>query len=292
MPTFGKENDPTCLMLHGWPDDHRIFDDLVTQLTTIGDSSGTTYKCVCPDFSRGPNMKENLRAARSILQYESGLPSNKDGKIVVVGHDWGALLMWTLQDRYPQLISRVVALSIPYRTNFISIFSDGVKAFFCFYQIWLGIAYALGRYGFGPLPSVGDWMTVQFINWCFKPDGRSVTAPSRANLIPPVIRHSLLCYYYFGIHAIAFAAMIFFPNFLGWKSRLPLAMNKFEVRVPVLFMRGSTEDIWTNSQIENRIAKSFPSSSVHVYEKSGHWFYLQEKNKKDFVSRVAAFLAS
>lgn len=291
MPTFGKGSDPTCLMLHGWPDDHRIFDALVERLTTVGDASGTTYKCVCPDFSRGTSLKKNLRAAKEILLQQSALPSNKDGKVTIVAHDWGALLMWNLQDRHPQLVSRVVALSIPYRPGFISIYSHGLQAFFCFYQIWLAIAYTFGRWGFGPLPAIGDWMALTFMKWGFAPDQRSVTAPSRANLIPPVVRHSLLCYYYLGFHALALAALIFFPNSFGWKNRIPVPMNKLDVRVPALYMRGSSEEVWSSPEIEQRIAKSFPSSDVHVYPKSGHWFYLNEANKTDFLNRVTNFLS-
>jgi len=292
MPTFGKESDPTCLLLHGWPDDHRIFDALVERLTTVGDAAGTKYKCVCPDFSRGKSFRDNLRVAKGILEQESALPSNKNGKVVIVGHDWGAGMMWALQDRYPQRVSRVVALSIPVRVPLISVWSHGILGVACLYQVWLGLAYFLGRFGFGPLKKIGDWMALKFITYLFKADHRNVTGPSRANLIPPATRHSLLCYYYFTFAAVFLAIQAFIPNLFRWKNRLPIPMNKQEVRVPALFMHGAKEKLWTNPEICDRICKSFPISQVHVYPKSGHWFFLHEANVQDFLDRVGKFLSS
>ena len=101
------------LLLHGFPESWYSWRH---QLVALRDRP---YLAVAPDM-RGygstdqPNLTEDYTQpvlARDVIEISKYLGYNE---FVVVGHDWGAMLAWSVALLYPQHVIGVVGMSVPY----------------------------------------------------------------------------------------------------------------------------------------------------------------------------------
>jgi pimeloyl-ACP methyl ester carboxylesterase len=105
------------LLLHGWPDDHHLWDAQVDALVAAG------YRTIAPDLrgfgqSSKPDGIENY-ALWALLDDVIGLLDALDvGRAHVVGHDWGAALGWLLASAAPGRVDHLVAMSVGHLTAF------------------------------------------------------------------------------------------------------------------------------------------------------------------------------
>ncbi|WIT11563.1 alpha/beta fold hydrolase [Paucibacter sediminis] len=99
------------LLVHGFPDDHEVWRQQIPALLQAG------YRVIAPDM-RGcgeseapagvaPYKLDRLVGDLLALLDALGLP-----KVRLVGHDWGAVIAWTLAIRHPQRVHNYVALSV------------------------------------------------------------------------------------------------------------------------------------------------------------------------------------
>jgi len=102
---------PPIVFVHGFPDFWYLWNEQLARF-----SAGNTV--IAPDL-RGYNLSEKpagVEQYRLPLVVEDlrglivhlGLPP-----AVLVGHDWGAVVVWELAARYPELFSSIVAISTP-----------------------------------------------------------------------------------------------------------------------------------------------------------------------------------
>ncbi len=108
---------PAVVLLHGWPDSHRLWRNQLPALHAAG------FRTIAPD-QRG--MGESF-APEAVEDY--ALP-NLVGDVVgimdavgverahVVGHDWGAAVAWGLASFVPDRVERLVALSVGHPAAF------------------------------------------------------------------------------------------------------------------------------------------------------------------------------
>jgi pimeloyl-ACP methyl ester carboxylesterase len=77
------------------------------------------YRVIAPDM-RGYNLSDKPKGAD---QYKIGILANDiaalikklgTGKVILVGHDWGAAVAWAVATLYPELISRLAILNVPH----------------------------------------------------------------------------------------------------------------------------------------------------------------------------------
>jgi pimeloyl-ACP methyl ester carboxylesterase len=106
-------NGPLVIMLHGFPE---LWYSWRHQLAALGKAG---YHAVAPDL-RGFGESEVTPDVRdySLFQHASDVKALIDHigakEVVVVGHDWGANLMWIMPMLYPKTVKAVVSLSIPF----------------------------------------------------------------------------------------------------------------------------------------------------------------------------------
>ncbi len=132
----------TVLMLHGWPDDHRLWNASAEVLKRH-------YRCVrldLPgfDLSRPPrptSLHEMSALLHTIVdQISPGKP------VTLLMHDWGCLFGYEFAARYPQQVARIVAVDVGdhnspalrdclTRKQQLQVFG---------YQCWLALAWKLG----------------------------------------------------------------------------------------------------------------------------------------------------
>ena len=104
---------PLVVMLHGFPELWYSWRHQLEALAKAG------YHAVAPDL-RGFGQSEVTPEVRdySLFQHASDVKALIDylgaEQSVIIGHDWGANLMWIMPMLYPQKIEAVVSLSIPF----------------------------------------------------------------------------------------------------------------------------------------------------------------------------------
>ncbi|KQV84822.1 alpha/beta hydrolase [Massilia sp. Root351] len=136
------EGDETVLMLHGWPDTHRLWDGQVAALRR-------QYRCVrftLPGFDLGkPRRPCSLDDMTALIERIARLAS-PDRPVILLQHDWGSIFGTEFAQRHRQLVSRIVsvdvgdALTPEYRAGL----GLGAKLAIVGYQLWLALAWRIG----------------------------------------------------------------------------------------------------------------------------------------------------
>jgi pimeloyl-ACP methyl ester carboxylesterase len=113
----GPEDGPAVLLLHGWPDSHRLWRHQVPALNAAG------LRTIAPDLRGfGASARPAEVEAYVLPAILSDLMAVLDGAGVerahVVGHDWGAAVAWLVGALLPDRVDRLVALSVGHPLSF------------------------------------------------------------------------------------------------------------------------------------------------------------------------------
>lgn len=114
----GDPNAPPIILVHGFPDDIRTWDDVVDGLVNTG------YRTFVP-YLRGFGMTRFLdknvqrsgqitALAHDIIEFADAV--NID-RFTLVGHDWGARAGYAVAVLIPERVSALVTISVGYGTN-------------------------------------------------------------------------------------------------------------------------------------------------------------------------------
>lgn len=144
------EGGEVVLMIHGWPDTARLWDEQVEALR--GD-----FRCVrltLPGFDvRGPRRPTSVDAMvgifLAVVERESpGRP------VVLLLHDWGCVFGLHFAMKHPERVSRIVAIDVgdARSDDLRRELSLAAKLMVFGYQSWLALAWRIGG-------GLGDWMT-------------------------------------------------------------------------------------------------------------------------------------
>ena len=132
----------TIVMIHGWPDTHRLWDGQVAALKD-------RYRCVrftLPGFDPSPGARaysfnELLEAIRRVIENAAA-----GGKVTLLLHDWGCFLGYQLAMRHPELVERVIGVDIGdagSRSHRAELGLSG-RLKVVAYQVWLALAWRIG----------------------------------------------------------------------------------------------------------------------------------------------------
>lgn len=113
----GDPGAPAVLLLHGWPDSHRLWRHQVPALTAAG------FRAVAPDLRGfGDSDRPEDVAAYGLAHILGDVVGVLDhlgiGRAHVVGHDWGAAVAWALAALLPDRVDHLVALSVGHPAAF------------------------------------------------------------------------------------------------------------------------------------------------------------------------------
>jgi pimeloyl-ACP methyl ester carboxylesterase len=113
----GRTEAPAVLLLHGWPDSHRLWRHQVPALTDAG------FRAVVPDLrgfgaSDRPESVEAYALPHILGDVIGVLDHLGVGRAHVVGHDWGAAVAWTVAAFFPDRVDHLVALSVGHPSAF------------------------------------------------------------------------------------------------------------------------------------------------------------------------------
>jgi pimeloyl-ACP methyl ester carboxylesterase len=102
---------PDVLLIHGFPDSHRVWRHVMPALISAG------YRVIAPD-TRGcgdtdmPAEVSAYRLEALVADLIGLLDALEIGKVRLVAHDWGAVQAWRLALDHPQRVDRLAALSV------------------------------------------------------------------------------------------------------------------------------------------------------------------------------------
>lgn len=104
---------PLVVLVHGWPESWYSWRHQITALADAG------YRVAAPDVrGYGGSDKPPAIAAYSIKQLASDIAGLIDGlgetQAILVGHDWGAPIVWNTSLFFPDKVRAVAGLSVPY----------------------------------------------------------------------------------------------------------------------------------------------------------------------------------
>jgi len=276
----GNENhDETIVFIHGWPDDEHLWDLQVGRLSR-------DYKCLTftlPWFGDSETAKLNASKFNyspwgysfediADMLYAS-IVQHCESKVIVVGHDWGAVYAEYLQARHPEIVSKMIILDVGgFKINspvsLLHIPWYGLQGLA--YQYSLIVAFLTGGITGKFIASMYSWIAKQEVLIRAQHRYRSFYAKKHATILP----ESGYPYYY---HHKDFLMQLF-----GFK-RAPTS----NVRCPTLFIHGGNKLIpfhdvtWGNSlnEYEDSGITSVPC---------GHWLPIERAD--DTTSCIESYL--
>jgi pimeloyl-ACP methyl ester carboxylesterase len=226
--------ESTVLMLHGWPDDHRLWDTAVVALQD-------RWRCVrftLPGFDRsqpvqGHTLDEVTSVIRTVVDQVS-----PDQPVTLLLHDWGCVYGYHFAQRYPERVKQIVGVDVGdvgSRAHVASLSLAGKLATLA-YQLWLAAAWRIGG-------AMGDRMT-RFM-------ARQLRAPAAPEHI--------------GVH-------MNYPYDIAWTGSYGSfkALRPFNPTCPMLYVYGTRKPVMFHSPAWVAALKQRPGCAVEAFE-TGHW---------------------
>ena len=241
----------TVVMLHGWPDTRRLWDNTVQALQA-------RYRCVrftLPGFdSRLPPRATALADMTALLRRIVRTVS-PDKPVTLLMHDWGCVFGYEFAARHPNLVARIVAVDIGDHNSAALQRSLTTKAKLqlLVYQFWLALAWKLGG-------GLGTWMT----RWM----ARQLRCKASQS------RMTWQMNYPYAMRWMGLAG--------GFKGAMPI-----DPHCPTLYIYGQRKPFMFQSTpwLEKLAAR--PGSKVQAFA-TGHWVMVQQP--QDFNHAVITWL--
>ena len=104
---------PLCVLVHGWPESWYSWRHQIEPLCAAG------FRVVVPDVrgyggSDKPHAIEAYDMATMNADVIGLIDALGEQQAILIGHDWGAPIVWTTAARFPQRIRAVVGMSVPH----------------------------------------------------------------------------------------------------------------------------------------------------------------------------------
>ena len=245
------EGAAPVVMIHGWPDTHRLWDGQVAALRG-------GYRCVrftLPGFAPGsPRRAHSLdEVVELICRIVERTCQGRRATLLL--HDWGCLFGYQFALRHPQLVERVIGVDIGDAGSRRHAAQLGAKAklMLVAYQVWLAAAWRIGgRAG----DAMARWMA-----------GR-MRCPAR----PEDIRSAM--------------GYPYALRWLGAAGGLGGA-KAFQPTTPMLFLYGEKKPFPFHSRAWAERVAAHPASRVLAMP-TGHWVMLDRP--REFNEAVLAWL--
>lgn len=226
----------TLVMIHGWPDTHRLWDAQVAHLK---------HSCRCVRFTL-PGFERGRPARRVALDEMVALflrivdSVSPDQPVTLVLHDWGSVFGYQFAARHPQRVERIVSVDIGDVGSAVYLKSLPAKAkmMIFMYQIWLAAAWVFGG-------ALGDRMT------------RTMARALRCRADPALIGWRMN-----------------YPYYLQWTGGYR-ASARFEPHCPVLFIYGRRKPFMFHSPHWAAKVAALPGGAVREF-RTGHWVMVEQ----------------
>jgi pimeloyl-ACP methyl ester carboxylesterase len=112
----GPKAGPLVVMIHGYPDYSESWAELTPALND-------KYRTAAID-TRGYNLSDkpkgvaNYAMPKLVEDIAAVIKAEGRTKAIVVGHDWGAAQAWAFEFAHPEMVDKLIILSVPHPTAF------------------------------------------------------------------------------------------------------------------------------------------------------------------------------
>lgn len=227
------EGAETIVMMHGWPDTHRLWDAQVEALQG-------RYRCIrftLPGFEAG-----RARRAYSLDELVAFLLRlierlSPFRKVILMLHDWGCVFGYQFYLRHPELVSKIVGVDIGDPASLRKAMKPREALMGLAYQVWLALAWRAGG-------RIGDGMT----RWM----ARLARCPS-----DPALIHSGMNYPYY---------VMWFGGSRSYRRHA----RRFSPACPMLFIYGRRKPIRFHAKAWADELAAQPGNQVVAFD-TGHW---------------------
>jgi len=257
--------DRCAVLLHGFPDDAGTMRGLMERLAAAG------YRCQAPYLrGYGPSGKPQDGSYRmeAIAGDVMGLVQKMSSEpVLLIGHDWGAVISYITASRKPELFERMVTMAVPPVATFgVNLRRYPVqlrRSWYMFFFQLRGLAgWAVRRNGYAFIEKLWrDWSP----GWTWDPERM---AEVKASLDAPGSLKAALGYY---------------------RQNLSLKPQKQEpIAVPALVMSGR-HDGCIGVEMYEGLERDFSAPvRFEVIEEAGHFAHLEQPG--EVWRRIEAFL--
>jgi pimeloyl-ACP methyl ester carboxylesterase len=273
----GERGRPLMLFVHGFPEFWYAWKDLLPRFAD-------TFFAVAPDL-RGYNLsaKPAELAAYKPAVLVGDLANLIRGlgyeRAVVVAHDWGGALCWSLATAHPELVEKLVILNAPHAIPFMrALASDPEQREASAYMNWLrepGSEEKLAADGFAMLESF--FRTVSDASWFA---GEIREAYRRAWSQPGALTGGVNYYRASPLHPSKGAS--------DGASKLALNEADFTVRVPTLVLWGERDRALRPVLLEG-LERVVPDLRIERIPEGTHWLVHEFPDR--IASAIRAFVA-
>ena len=241
----------TIVMVHGWPDTHRLWDSVTGVLKD-------RYRCVRFDLP-GHDLSKPPRAmgyrdmtalfARIVDSVSPGVP------ITLMVHDWGCAFGYEYAMQHPTRVKRLIGVDIGDHNAgaYLHSLKPSAKFMAFAYQYWLAWAWRLGP----RLPRLANWMT-------------RYMAHAISNRNPPE----------------SIAWQMNYPYAMNWMKALGgfAGMAKIKPHCPTLYIYGKRKPFMFHSEKWLQTVAATPGGKA-VGMESGHWMMVRKPDEFNQVVR-------
>lgn len=148
----GPPDGPVVILLHGFPQTNTSWDDVIPRLTARG------YRCLAPNqrgYSPGarPARRRDYRASELVDDVRALIDSSGVQRVHLVGHDFGALVVWFAATQMPDRMITASALSTPHPIGGFAALMTSRQALLSWYVYFFQLPripewFFIGRHGF------------------------------------------------------------------------------------------------------------------------------------------------
>ena len=129
----GPIDGDVVVLLHGFPERASSWDAVSARLHAEG------YRTLAPD-QRGYSPGARPRGRRAyrvdlLVGDVAALVERAGGRAHVVGHDWGAMVAWSLAVARPDLVRTLTALSVPHPAAFLQALTRSLQGLKSWYML-------------------------------------------------------------------------------------------------------------------------------------------------------------
>jgi pimeloyl-ACP methyl ester carboxylesterase len=232
----------TIVMVHGWPDTHRLWDSQVASLES-------QYRCVrftLPGFDiheprRAFALADIVSTLKAIVEATS-----PNRKVALMLHDWGCVFGYQFYMQHPALVSKIIGVDIGDTSSraFKASLTASAKLAIFTYQVWLACAWRVGG-------GLGDAMT--------RAMARAFKAPVNPRLVGSAMNY---------------------PYYIQWTGAYGSYKQQldFVPACPMLFIYGSRKPFMGHSPAWIEALAKNPANQVLALE-TDHWVMQREPQR-------------
>ena len=255
---IGDDNGTPVILLHGFPENSAVMIESFKALTQSG------HRLIAPD-QRGYNLSskptnisdyslKNLAHDIEELILKMKLP-----KVILIGHDWGAMVAWYLTSRKPEMIEKLIILNAPHYNVFIkNLLLNPFQIFRSYYIFMIHIPFFAEW-----LLSTGNFAVFKFM---LRRSGHPAIEKLEASWKQPRTLTSMLNWY---------RAMIY-------SLRLPYR----KIQVPTLIIWGEDDEYLQNKMAEQSL-RFCAHGKLALIKGAGHWTHHQRQ--EEVISLITHF---